>query len=319
MGGKCTLGRHGGAARATGSLLLLATLVACGTTPRGTSSRTSTPATATRGAEASSTCSPTTPARYSSLVVAHGFCQPDDLTLDAEGRLLFADLGNGSVNRLAPDGRVSSLVSGLPEPEGVIALPDGTLLIAVQGNGRDGIDEIVRLAPGAAAAVPVIRFTNTTGNPGLDGISRDPRTGDLLVADSPNGTVYRVSLDGTQSTRVARGFVRPTDAIADGAGTLYVADEYGNAVVSLAPGGALTTLARIPLPDDLAFDRDGSLLVTSLGKDELLRLDPASGRTLGMVATALRQPQGLAVDAAGNVYVSEQQANMVIELRRECA
>ncbi len=299
---------------AVGSLLLAA-LVACSGT---TASKPARSPTATPGAVASPTCGPASPARYTPAVIAHGFGQPDDLTLDRQGRVLFADLGNGSVNRIEPDGRITVLVSGLPEPEGLIAEPDGTLLIAVQGSNGDGIDEIRRLAPGSATPTRLIRFINATGNPGLDGISRDPRTGDILAADSPNGKVYRISPDGKQITLLAGGFVRPTDAVADSVGNVYVADEYGNKVARIAAGGVVKILAQVPLPDDLAFDLDGSLLVTSLGSDALLQLDPASGRALGTVATVLHEPQGLVVDSAGNLSVSEQRANTVVELKRGC-
>jgi serine/threonine-protein kinase len=301
-------------ALAVGSLMLAALVACSGTTAGGPA----TTPTATPSAVASPTCGPASPMHYTPVVIARGFGQPDDLTLDGQGRVLFADLGNGSVNRIEPDGRITVLVSGLPEPEGLIAEPDGALLIAVQGSNGDGIDEIRRLLPGSATPTRLIRFTNATGNPGLDGISRDPRTGDILAADSPNGKVYRISPDGEQITLLAGGFVRPTDAIADSAGNVYVADEYGNKVARIAPGGVVKILAQVPLPDDLAFDLDGSLLVTSLGSDALLRLDPASGRALGTVATALHEPQGLAVDSAGNLYVSEQRANTVVELKRGC-
>jgi serine/threonine-protein kinase len=299
---------------AVGSLLLVALAACSGATAGGPASTpTTTPTVAP-----SSTCGPASPARYTPAVIAHGFGQPDDLTLDGQGRVLFADLGNGSVNRIEPGGQITTLVSALPEPEGLIAEPDGALLIAVQGSNGNGIDEIWRLAPGSATPTRLIRFSNATGNPGLDGISRDPRTGDILAADSPNGRVYSISPDGKRITLLAGGFVRPTDAIADSTGNVYVADEYGNKVARIALGGAVKILAQVKLPDDLAFDRHGSLLVTSLGSDTLLRLDAASGRALGTVATALREPQGLAVDGVGNLYVSEQQANAVVELQLGC-
>ncbi len=250
------------------------------------------------------------------MVVAHGFGSPDDLTVDAQGRAVFVDCGNGGVNRIEPGGQITVLLHGLPDPEGLFAGPDGTFFIAVQGTGGESTDKIVTLSPGSATPSTFIVFTNATGMPGLDGISRDPRTGDILAADSPNGKVYRITPDGKHTTLLAAGFVRPTDAIADGAGNVYVADEYGNTVARIAPDGTATTLAQIPLPDDLAFDLDGSLLVTSLGDNTLLRLDPSSGRTLGTLATALHEPQGLAVDTVGNLYVSEQLANLVLELKR---
>jgi serine/threonine-protein kinase len=309
---------------AMGALLVAALLSGCARgaetcAPSSGATCASPTATAARTAAPAATPRPTPtlgPARYTPVVLAHGFGMPDDLTLDAAGDVLFADQANGSVNRLAPDGHVTTLASGLPETEGIIAEGDGSLLVAVQGQDGQGIDRILRLTPGGAAPHVFASFANATGKAGLDGISVDPRTGDILAADSPNGVVYRVSADGRHITPLARGFVRPTDAIADAAGNVYVADEYGNSVARIAADGSVTKLASVPLADDLAFDVDGTLLVTALNGDTLVRLDPATGKQLAVVAGGLHEPQGLAVDAAGNLYVSEQLGNVIVELRR---
>lgn len=256
------------------------------------------------------------PNSYALRVFAKGFGSPDDLALDAQGRLLFADFGNDSVGRIEPDGHISVLVSGAAEPEGIVALADGTLIYAVQGTNGQGLDQLLRLAPGSGHPTVFATFANTSGMPGLDGISRDPAYGTFLVADSPNGTVYRLSADGQHATLLARGFVRPTDAIADGAGNVYVADEYGNRVARIAPSGAVTTLATLGLPDDLAFDVDGTLLVTVLDHSLLVRLNPDSGKLLGTLAGDLHEPQGLVVGPTGAVYVSEQLANTIVVLTR---
>jgi serine/threonine protein kinase, bacterial len=254
-------------------------------------------------------------AHYTLATVARGLNQPDDLALDTQGRLVLSDIGSGRVLRVEPSGHITVLAQGLAEPEGIISEPDGSLLVAVQGQKDQGMDEIVHLAAGGAPTL-FARFTNRTGDPGLDGISLDPRTGEILAADSPNGRVYRISADGRHMTLVASGFVRPTDAIADGAGNIFVADEYGNRVARIGPDGTVTTLAQLQLPDDLALDVDGTLLVTQLGGSTLVRLDPHTGRTLGIVASGLHEPQGLVVDHAGDIFVAEQLANVVIELRR---
>jgi serine/threonine protein kinase, bacterial len=304
-------------------LAALPALSAC-STPAATGGTRSTPTRApgvAQGALATPPSAPPSatpgPARYTLVTVARGLNQPDDLALDAQGRLLFADIGSGRVERVEPSGQITILAQGLSEPEGIIPEADGSLLVAVQGSNGEGIDEIVRVPAGAGAPSVFVRFGNATGNPGLDGISLDPRTREILAADSPNGRVYRVSADGRQVTLVARGFVRPTDAIGDEAGNIYVADEYGNRVALVAQDGTVTTLATLSLPDDLAFDVDGTLLVTQLGGSMLLRLDPRSGRVLGTVAGGLHEPQGLVVDRAGDIFVAEQLVNVVVELRRE--
>jgi len=138
----------------------------------------------------------------------------------------------------------------------------------------------------------------------------------MLVADSPNGTIYHVSRDGKTVTRIAGNFVRPTEALADAAGHIFVADEYGNSVTRIDTDGTRHRLITVPDPDDLAFDVDGTLLVTVLGDNTLIRLDPQSGHKLATLATNLFEPQGLAVDKSGNLYVTEENANAVIELVR---
>lgn len=256
------------------------------------------------------------PAHYTAATIAHGFGHPDDIVLDAQRRIFFTDSVNGGVYRVEASGQITRLIGGLSAPEGILPLPDGSLLITVQGVPGATRDEILRLAAGATATTVFAVFTNTTGNIGLDSISRDPANGDILAADSPNGKIYRLSPDGRQRTLLASGFTRPVDAIIDSAGNVYVADEYGFTVVKLAPDGTKTTLAHLNYPDDLAFDVDGSLLVTELGHNILERIDPRTGHSLGTVATNLLEPQGLAVDARGDLFISEERGNLILELRR---
>ncbi len=299
--------------------LLVALLALAACQPSATRPAASPVGSATPTPAATGTPTRTTgPARYSQVNFVQGVTSPDDLTFDAQGRLLFVDLATGSVERRETNGALTTLARGLPTPEGIVALADGSLLVAAQGVAGQGIDEILRIPAQGGAPTIFAHWTNATGNEGLDGIRLDPTTGELLVPDSPNGIVYRLSLDGQRQTVVARGFVRPVDALADSTtGALYIADEWGSRVVRVAPDGGVTTLAHIGYPDDLALDLDGSLLVTSLTDNTLIRLDPTTGAQLGVVASGLQQPQGLAVDANGNLYVSEQNAHTIVEFVRQ--
>lgn len=293
-------------------------VAACAQTPTTSHSTTATiNPTAPPSATAAAAPTPTLPpARYTKIILAHGFGSPDDLTLDAQGRVIFADFGNNGVNRIEANGTVMVLARGFPEPEGIVPLADGSLIVAVQGKDGDHIDQIEHLAAGTFQPTIIHTFTNNTNNPGIDSLSLDAATGDLLVADSPNGTLWRMHVDGTGAQQLASGMVRPTDALAAPDGSIFIADEYGNAVLRLSPTGTLTKIAQLPDPDDLAWDVDGSLLVTALGDNTVVRLEPATGARLATVADNLFEPQGLAVDARGDIFVSEQRANIVAEFQR---
>jgi streptogramin lyase len=298
--------------------LLAFLLVACGPTSAASHTTTATTnPTATPTVTATIAATPTLlPARYTKIVVAHGFGSPDDLALDGQGRVIFADFGNNGVNRIAANGAVTVLARGFPEPEGIVPLADGSLIVAVQGNPGEHIDRIEHLAAQTFQSTIIHTFANNTNNPGIDSLSLDAATGDLVVADSPNGTLWRMHTDGSGAQQLASGMVRPTDALAAPDGAIYIADEYGNAVLRLSPAGALTTIAPLPDPDDLAWDVDGSLLVTALGDNTVVRLNPTTGARLATVATNLFEPQGLAVDARGDIFVSEQRANIIVEFQR---
>src|SRR5579885_869984 len=129
------------------AVLCLALLVSCGGGAAPQGGATSTPgASATTSALASPTSIPT-PIRYTSRVILRGVGRPDDLAFDPQGRLLFSDFYNGAISRVNADGTVTVLARGLPGPEGLVSLPDGTLIVAEQTS-----HQIVSLAPGAATA-----------------------------------------------------------------------------------------------------------------------------------------------------------------------
>ncbi|APV50554.1 hypothetical protein BWI17_13165 [Betaproteobacteria bacterium GR16-43] len=79
---------------------------------------------------------------------------------------------------------------------------------------------------------------------------------------------------------VANGFNSPIGIVADGSGNLYVADTLNQRVVKVSPSGVITLVAGNGTP---AFGGDGG---------------PAT-------AASLNQPEGVAVDGAGNVYIAD--------------
>lgn len=258
----------------------------------------------------------TTPTHYTSQVLLSGVGRPDDLAFDQQGRLLFSDFYNGTVSRLNGDGSVTKIITGLAGPEGLVALSNGTMIIAEQRTNR-----ILTLAPGAKSLTVLRAIPGTPGTApckdGIDGIALDSTTNTLIVPDSPTGNVYRLSLDGKKLTLITSGIVRPVGAAVDAQGTIYVADECGGAIVRITPDGRSTRISGFSKPDDVAFDLHGNLLVIDLlpSIHALIRIRQSTGKHEILASKGFIEPQGLVVDGNDNIYVSDDYANKIVEFK----
>lgn len=166
--------------------------------------------------------------------------------------------------------------------------------------------------------------TTIAGRPGLSGSAdgtnatarfNEPssialgQSGSLFIADSRNHTIRKITPDGANwvvttiagwpqtngfrdgTNRVAR-FNQPLGIAADKAGTLYVADTSNETIRQVKPLGTnwiVKTIAGSPLQ---------------------------WGRTDGILAGArFHQPAGIAIDSAGNVYVTDNFNSTIRQLR----
>lgn len=276
---------------------------------------TPTPAT-TPTTQLTSTGTPgATPQQYKVRVILSGSRRPDDLVFDPQGRLVFSDFYTGTISRINADGSVTLLFSGLAGPEGLVYLPDGTLIVAEQRTNR-----ILQIAPGTSAPTVLRVLPGTPSGlnckDGVDGIALDPTSNTLILPDSPTGNVYRMSLDGKKLTLLSGGIVRPVGAVVDNQGNVYIADECGGAVVRLATDGKTTRIGGFGMPDDVALDAQGNMLVIDLKPSihALIRVLNTTGARQTLLSKGLIEPQGLLIDSRGNIYVSDDYANTITEL-----
>lgn len=304
---RCALGVWG--------LLCLLALASCAGSASFTSGTPTRAATATTIPTSTATPIPRTPpAHYTAHILLQGGARPDDLAFDAQGHLLFSDFYAGTVSRLNSDGSTTVVVGGVKGPEGLVVLPDGTLIIAEQRTNR-----ILSLAPGATTLTLLAQAPGTPSGAsckdGVDGIAFDATTNTLILPDSPTGDVYRLSLDGHTLTKLAGGISRPVGALVDSQGTIYVADECGGAVWKLNQAGSSEKLGGFGMPDDLAFDLQGDLLVTDLRPNihALVRVNLTTGQHETLATDGFIEPQGMVVDSQGNIYVSDDQSNRIVE------
>jgi len=224
--------------------------------------------------------------------------QPDDITMDARGRLVWGNLSRGTLERL-DSGRVTTLARGLSVPEGIVALPDGALIVAEQGS-----DRIVRIDPRGARSV-LYALRPVPGQEGVDGIGRDPRNGELLIPDAPRGTVLGISADGRHVRVIARGLGRPVAAALDARGDILVPDEHLGTLVVISPRGVISYEGTLSTPDDVAVDRSGRVWITTLGDGGLWTIDPGASAPYH-VLVGLANPQGLTLDRCGDPIVVDQ-------------
>ncbi len=230
--------------------------------------------------------------------------QPDDITTDTQGRLVWGDLARGTVERL-DGGRVTTLAAGLALPEGIVVLPTGAIVVAEQGR-----DRIVRIDRNGARTV-LDTLQPVPGQEGVDGIGRDPHSGELLIPDAPRGTVLSVGADGRHARVIARGLGRPVAAALNAHGDILVPDEHLGTLVVISPQGTIRDEGALSTPDDVAIAPTGRVWITTLGDGGLWTIDPGA-RTPYRVLTGLSNPQGLTLDRCGDPVVVDQNTARIV-------
>jgi sugar lactone lactonase YvrE len=231
--------------------------------------------------------------------------QPDDITVDNQGRLVWGDLAANTVDRLQ-GGRVVIVARGISVPEGIVVLPNGSLIVAEQGG-----DLILRLN-GRGGSTVLYTFSPVAGQEGVDGIGRDPSNGDLLIPDSPRGTILRMSVTGGHAHIVAHGLGRPVAAAVDAHGNILAPDEHLGTLVVVGRRGRVTYRGSLSTPDDVSVARSGRVWVTTLGDNALWAIDP--GAAPRRVLIGLANPQGLTLDRCDDPIVVEQNAGRLVRL-----
>src|SRR5215469_16975165 len=138
-------------------------------------------------------------------------------------------------------------------------------------------------------------------------VSSALRADTIYVSDAGLGGVYQYTSPGTR-TILATGIAFPLGLALDNQGNLYVANG-GNGSVSngtiyeISPSGVLSTFASgLDEPFGLTFGPNGILYAANDEGSDVL--DFTSTGVEKRFAAELAFPQGIAVDAFGNVYVS---------------
>ena len=251
---------------------------------------------------------------------------PRLIALDNASNLFVADSGNNRIRKVNPAGTIDTVAgngtqgysgdggpatsAALNDPYGVAVDSAGNLFIADAGNNR------IRMVNPAGAITTVagngVAGYSGDGGPAISGKLDQPHgiavdgAGNLFIADWWNSRIRKVSPAGTITMiaggggggyfgdggpATSAGLYFPAAVAVDSAGDLFIADSANNAIRMVSAAGAITTVAG---NGTYGYSGDGG---------------PAIGAELG-------QPQGVAVDSAGDLLISDTLNDRIREVPR---
>jgi serine/threonine-protein kinase len=241
------------------------------------------------------------------------FKNPYHVAADSKGNVYVADWGNNLIRKISPEGETSifagSGIAGADDgpgasasfknPTGVTVATNGTVFVADWGNHN-----IRAISPEGnvttLAGASTVGYKDSTGKEAMFkspyGVAVDA-SGNVYVADSGNYVIRKITASGVVTTLAGSrratfadglgkdaSFKSPRHVAVDSKGNVYVADSGNNRIRKVAQDGLVTTVA-------------GSATV-------------GSSNGVGDAAS-FNVPDGVAVDAGGNVYVADTGNNLI--------
>jgi trimeric autotransporter adhesin len=249
---------------------------------------------------------------------------PEDVATDSAGNIFIADQQNQRIRRVdASTGIIATVAGGAPGsfscsgscgdggpatsafvlPQGVVVDSLGNLFIADQARVRrvDAITGVITTVAGS-------------GTPGFSGDGGPAVTANLSFN-------IAIALDASGNLLIAdeeNNRVRKVDAVSGVISTVA-----GDGVAGYNGDGIAATSASLNFPFAVKADASGNILIADTGNERVRKVDSVTGTISTVagsgafgfigsngdggpaVAAALGEPEGLALDSAGNLFVAD--------------
>jgi uncharacterized protein (TIGR03437 family) len=255
-----------------------------------------------------------TPDGAITLIAGTASLYPSAIAVDANGNV-FASSGtapasdgeDGIVAEIAASGAITTVAHGLYYPKGLRVDAKGNIYVAEYLAGQTNSNRVVEITNGVATAIAGNGLLPLAGDGG-PALSAAMAPVDVAVAD--NGTVYIADSYNSRVRAVQAGVITTVA----GNGAFQFSGDQGPAASATLRG-----------PSGLAVDAQGNLYIADTGNNRIRQVSTsgtvttvagngvAAFRGDGGVATAasLSAPTGIAVDAAGNLYIADTGNNRV--------
>ncbi len=237
---------------------------------------------------------------------------PVGLAFDGAGNLSVVNSGfSQNVKKFNTNAVVTGIIlASLSTPQGLALDSAGNLYVANQDEGT--IEEFNTNGVGTLFAA-----TNSPYGLAFDGV------GNLYADSSLENTIEKFTTNGTASVFASIGLANPRGLAFDGAGNLYAVNLDATTIEKFDASGTPTVFASTglngPFGVALAVDGAGNLYAelnntikkfATNGTSLLFASDPGDG-------SVLSNPQGMAFDSAGNLYVANLDSGTIEEFDTE--
>lgn len=253
------------------------------------------------------------------------FKNPFHIALDKSGVMYVADQNNSRIRKIDANGVITTIA----------------------GKESSGYDSKATTATSAALYYPCGVMMDSSGNVFIADthshvVRKVTTAGAISTVAGTSMLGYTTGTDSKELKAVDAQLYKPSSIAFDSAGNLFIADTFnsvirkvdssglittfaGTGTAGYTGDGGLATLAKLNYPQAITFDNAGNLFIADTVNSVIRKVDKNGVITTvagngftdfygdGGLATraALNNPRGIAIDAAGNLFIADTVNNRV--------